>query len=235
MRSHQCNLAQVSSCDASHGTCTTKDPSSVLTRCAQVQASAWSRWRFGDKQAKTAEVQSTGAEIFIMLPLGIIAVGELSEGEEVSFIHQCVADGQCHTSTIRSVHHHIAFNVIMRARSQTCLAMLTWRGLIHFNSFSWHPTKEATSHTSMSPIPLAGDEKFIISIGLAAPCACIRAVPATVRVTWTSSSRPLRRPALTALCWTSGGASASARCACRGSALLLAVPKTQAPLLARAL
>ena len=60
---------------------------------AQVQASAWSRWRFGDKQAKPSEVQTSGAEIFIMLPLGIIAVGELSEGEEVSFIHQCVCRG----------------------------------------------------------------------------------------------------------------------------------------------
>ena len=60
--------------------------------CSQVQASAWSRWRFGDKAAKGPEDvhASGGAEIFIMLPLSIIAVGELSEGEEVSFIHQCV-------------------------------------------------------------------------------------------------------------------------------------------------
>jgi hypothetical protein len=57
---------------------------------AQVQASAWSRWRFGDKTAKAPEdVHSGGAEIFIMLPLSIIGVGELVEGEEVSFIHQC--------------------------------------------------------------------------------------------------------------------------------------------------
>ena len=66
---------------------------SIVRGCAQVQASAWSRWRFGDKQAKPAEVESSGAEIFIMLPLGIIAVGELAEGEEVSFIHQCAPQG----------------------------------------------------------------------------------------------------------------------------------------------
>jgi len=64
-----------------------------LLAALQVQASAWSRWRFGDKQAKPSEVQTSGAEIFIMLPLGVIAVGELSEGEEVSFIHQCVWHG----------------------------------------------------------------------------------------------------------------------------------------------
>ncbi len=65
----------------------------LLLDALQVQASAWSRWRFGDKQAKPSEVQTSGAEIFIMLPLGVIAVGELSEGEEVSFIHQCVWRG----------------------------------------------------------------------------------------------------------------------------------------------
>ena len=70
----------------------------ILLACAQVQASAWSRWRFGDKAAKGPEEQlhaRGGAEIYIMLPLSIIAVGELSEGEEVSFIHQCAHRWQC--------------------------------------------------------------------------------------------------------------------------------------------
>ena len=93
--------------------CSWRRPSCVrtyaLSRCDQVQASAWSRWRFGDKQAKPEEVQSSGAEIFIMLPLGIIAVGELSEGEEVSFIHQCAAmDAQRHIAALRSARQCIA-------------------------------------------------------------------------------------------------------------------------------
>ena len=90
-----------------------------LSGRVQVQASAWSRWRFGDKQAKPSEVQTSGAEIFIMLPLGIIAVGELSEGEEVSFIHQCAAPvyGLITAVCQQRAPHHTTRSCITDARA----------------------------------------------------------------------------------------------------------------------
>ena len=52
-------------------------------------AANWRRWKFGEqKPPKPERGPNEKAEIFVMLPMDIIAVGELKEGQEVSFIHR---------------------------------------------------------------------------------------------------------------------------------------------------
>ena len=50
--------------------------------------SGWRRWKFGDMHKKKKEDRVDKTELFVMLPLDIIGVGELSEGNEVSFIQR---------------------------------------------------------------------------------------------------------------------------------------------------
>ena len=52
--------------------------------------SGWRRWKFGDMHKKKKEDRVDKTELFVMLPLDIIGVGELSEGNEVSFIQRYV-------------------------------------------------------------------------------------------------------------------------------------------------